>query len=54
MAKYFVVVNNKEDCPEYFLADTCRLATNPSMESLKISMKMADAAPNPAMMAPGF
>jgi hypothetical protein len=25
MAKYYVVVNSKEDCPEYFLADTCRL-----------------------------
>ena len=27
MAKYFVVVNNKEDCPEYFIENTCRLYT---------------------------
>jgi hypothetical protein len=27
MAKYYVVVNNKEDCPEYFLKDTCRIYT---------------------------
>ena len=36
MVKYFVVVNNKEDCPEYFLADTCRLYTeNQFAEAIK-------------------
>jgi len=27
MVKYYVVVNNKENCPEYFLESTCRLYT---------------------------
>jgi hypothetical protein len=27
MAKYYVVVNSKEDCPEYFLENTCRIYT---------------------------
>lgn len=27
MAKYYVVVNNKEDCTEYFFKDTCRIYT---------------------------
>ena len=36
MVKYFVVVNNKEDCPEYFLADTCRIyAEKQFMEASK-------------------
>jgi hypothetical protein len=25
MVKYYVVVNNKEDCPDYFLGNTCRI-----------------------------
>jgi hypothetical protein len=27
MAKYYVVVNSKGDCPEYFLKSTCRIYT---------------------------
>ena len=27
MAKYYVVINNKEDCPECFLENSCMLYT---------------------------
>ena len=41
MVKYFVVVNNKEDCPEYFLTDTCRLYTeNQFAEAIKNQWKI--------------
>ena len=36
MAKYYVVANSKEDCPEYFLESTCRLYTeNQFAEAIK-------------------
>lgn len=33
MEKYYVVVNNKEDCPEYFLENTCRLYTEKQFDA---------------------
>ena len=41
MAKYYVVVNNKEDCPEYFAENSCKLYTEKQFdEAIKNQWKI--------------